>query len=142
MSNKFIDKSPFTREGTASHAIYIALAKAGKPLLMAEISKRAKVSFQKTETLVRAYMNPFHNAPMRRAGIAIVSGKEGYKLETCKSEPKAIRPPRGESTKTKAKSKSKKAPPKTSPAKARVSKDTLPAVLLPAISINEPSENK
>lgn len=130
MSNKFVEKSPFTREGTASRAIYVALAKSDKPLTMAEISKRSKVLFKKTETLVRAYMNPFHNAPMRRAGIAIVQDKDGFKLTTCKAEPKAHRPERGNakrknkvSPKPKAAKKvtkeaAKKSPPKKMPTPA------------------------
>ena len=118
MSNKFIEKCPFVREGTASRSIYMALAKSSKPLSMAEISKRAKVSFEKTQTLVRAYMNPFHNAPMRRSAVSIVLDKDGFKLASCKAEPNAKRPPRGEKAKKKIshKASKKKAGPKSSKA--------------------------
>lgn len=93
--SKKLPENPF-RDGSASHKLYTVLGKAEKPLTMAEISKRAKVPFEKAQTLVRAYQNPFHNAPLRRAGIAIANGKEGFALATCKAQPNAKRPERGE----------------------------------------------
>jgi hypothetical protein len=129
MKPKIAARCPF-RDGSNSRAIYLALAKSSKPLSMVEISKRAKVSFQKTETLVRAYMNPFHNATMRRIGIAIVHDKKGFKLAICKPQPKAKRPERGR--------KGKKARPKR--AVKRSARRRKPAVMPPPPPVAAPPE--
>src|SRR5437868_1753160 len=95
MSKKnLMGRCPF-RDGTASRKIYAALAGAKKSIAINEIAARAKVSLAKARTLVLAYMNPFHNAPMRREGVAVVQTGDGYKLVGCKPDPKARRPERG-----------------------------------------------
>ena len=114
MSSKYMELCPF-REGSASRKIYEVLARASKPLTMDEIASRSKVPHEKTVTLVSAYQNKFHNAPMRRAGVAIVRTDDGFGLDTCKADPDAIRPERGEGGKKAKKKAPKKAQSKPTP---------------------------
>ena len=108
--------NPFRNE-SASSKIYAVLAKATKPLAVKDIAERAKVSLEKTITLVNAYQNKYHNAPLRKIGAAVVHDKDGFRLSAIKPDKDAQRPPRG-----KAKSKKSAAKPK----KAKAAKKTKP----------------
>ena len=106
MGNKSLaDRTPFRRRGSASAKIYAVLSRTSKPLRAAEIAKLAKVSEKQARTLLAAYMNPYHNAPLRRAGLAITSHDGKFKLESAKPVPNAKRPERGTPSKAKKASK-------------------------------------
>ena len=118
MGNKSLaDRTPFRRRGSASAKIYAVLARASKALPAAEIAKRAKVSEKQARTLLAAYMNPYHNAPLRRAGLAITSHDGAFKLVNAKPVPNAKRPERGTPSKAKKASKPSKAARKKTPRK-------------------------
>ena len=127
MSKKLPD-NPF-RDGSASHKLYAALAKATKPLAMKEIADKAKVPLNRAITLVNAYQNTYHNAPLRKIGAAIVREKQGFELSTIKPDAKAKRPSRGKSKAT-PKLKKAKAAKKTKP-KAKPKATKKPAALKP-----------
>ncbi|HEY3324127.1 MAG TPA: hypothetical protein VGP72_26985 [Planctomycetota bacterium] len=94
MGKSLSERCPF-RAGTASHKIYAVLAGTRKSLPMKEISQRSKVGEPKTKTLIREYLSRWHNAPLRRAGIALRAKNGAFWLEACAADPKATRPPRG-----------------------------------------------
>src|SRR5262249_36497741 len=63
--------------------------------------KTKKVPLEKVKTLVAAYFNPMHNAPLRKIGVELIRDDEGQvKLKSCKADPKARRPERGNKKKT------------------------------------------
>ena len=108
MANKNLaTRSPFQRKGSASAKIYAVLAKSAKALPAAVIAQRAKISENQVRTLLAAYMNPYHNAPLRRAGVAITSNEGLFSLAATKATPNAKRPVRGSGSKKKAKKASK-----------------------------------
>lgn len=100
MAKSLVERCPF-REGSASHKIFVVLAKAAKPMRAEHIAKAAKVPVEKTATLLAAYKNPFHNAPLRRAGVSIESKAGQYVMATVKADPNAKRPERGQGKKRK-----------------------------------------
>ena len=114
MSKVIIERNPF-RQGTASRAVYGALAEAKKPLSADEVAKIAKVSGAKARTLLAAYRNPFHCAPLKKAGARLNLKDGKFSLEVCKPDPKARRPERGKAARMakKATKKSGKKPVKT-----------------------------
>jgi hypothetical protein len=57
--------------------------------------------------MLLAMRNVYHNAPLRRVGVAVTLGDEGYGLAHSKPQPKASRPERGVAKKRKT-SKAKK----------------------------------
>ena len=73
MNQELIDRCPF-RENTASRLLYLAIARAGE-LTKAEIAKAAHLSVAKVATLLAAYVNPMHRAPMDRVGVRLVRTK-------------------------------------------------------------------
>lgn len=96
MNQELIERCPF-REKTASRRLYLTLARADGPLTKAQIAKAAHLAVAKTATLLAAYLNPMHKAPLDRVGVRLVHAKEGgYSLESCKPKPNAKRPARGE----------------------------------------------
>lgn len=95
MNQELIDRCPF-REKTASRRLYLVIARSKGPMSKSEIAKDAHLSVAKTATLLAAYVNPMHKAPLDRVGVRLVRAKDGgYALETCKPKPKAKRPARG-----------------------------------------------
>jgi hypothetical protein len=95
MNQDLIKRCPF-HEKTASRRLYLSLARAERPLTKGEIAKAAHLTVAKTATLLAAYVNPMHKAPMDRAGARLVRTKDGgYTLQPCKPKPHAKRPPRG-----------------------------------------------
>ena len=101
-----VKRCPF-RPGTASRSLFTVLARSKKALPGAEVAKRAKVGQAKARTLLAACQNVFHNAPLRKAGVALLRDEEGgYFLRACEADPTAQRPPRGK-TERKAKRKAK-----------------------------------
>jgi len=95
VNQELIDRCPF-REKTASRRLYLVIARSKRPMRKSEIAKDAHLSVAKTATLLAAYVNPMHRAPMDRVGVRLVRTKDGgYALETCKPKPKAKRPARG-----------------------------------------------
>jgi len=133
----FLDKCPF-RDGTASKKIFVALATSKKPLALEQIAAKAKVSQDKARTLVAAYMNPFHNAPLRRVGVAVSHGKDGYSLSGCKADAKAKRPERGKkATKRRARMVKEKKTSKPRKAVARKAAEVKPTA--PAIAVEQAS---
>ena len=79
------------RQGSAMNKLFGAMARAGKPLPMHEIAKRAGVPIKRAQVLVCAMRNPFHNSSLRRAGIEVSLEKDGYSLAACAVDPKAHR---------------------------------------------------
>ena len=132
MGNKSLSaRSPFRRPTSASAKIYSVLAKASKPLKVEEVAKRAKVTQQQARTLLAAYRNPYHNAPLRRAGVEVTSEDGAFSLSAAKATPNAKRPERGSAQKSKKRRKAKarasaKPPKKASPKIA--TPDAAPAV--------------
>ncbi len=113
---------PF-REKTPSRRVYLALARSSTAMMRAEIARAAHLTAAKTTTLLAAYVNPMHRAPLERVGVRLSRGKDGgYKLETCKPKPKAQRPPRWKA-KTPVKKKEKKRVAKPSSSVARAAFD-------------------
>ena len=95
MNQELIDRCPF-REKTASRRLYLALARSEEPLTKAEIARAAHLTAAKTATLLAAYVNPMHKAPLDRTGVRLVRTKDkNYILESCRPNAKAKRPPRG-----------------------------------------------
>ena len=96
MNQELIDRCPF-REKTASRRLYLTLARADGALTKAQIAKAAHLTVAKAATLLAAYLNPMHKAPLDRVGVRLVRAKDGgYSLESCKPKPNAKRPARGE----------------------------------------------
>jgi len=86
---------PF-REQTASRRLFMAIARSERPLTKSEIARAAHLTAAKTATLLAAYLNPMHKAPLDRIGVRLVRTKEGsYTLESCRPKPNAKRPARG-----------------------------------------------
>lgn len=106
MSTNFTKRNPF-RPKSASSAIFEVLARAGKPLTAEEIRKKSKLPEAKVKTLLAAYVNPMHLAPLKRNGVALRKDEKGYSVVSVKSDPRARRPDRGQSKKRKP-SKSKR----------------------------------
>jgi hypothetical protein len=75
------------------------MAKASKPLFVEEVAKRAKIGIEQARTLLNAYKNPFHNAPLRRVGVEVISEKGAFSLSAAKAVPNAKRPERGSTKK-------------------------------------------
>lgn len=88
--NGFASKCPF-RKGTASEALYMALARTNRDMALAEIAAQAKLPEEKAKMFLIGYRNPVHNAPLRRIGIGIVRNDKGYRLALCEAEPEAKR---------------------------------------------------
>ena len=88
------ERCPF-REGSASFKLFMALAKSKQPLTAIDASKLAKIPLAKCETLLRAYRNPFHCAPLARSGVELTLKDGKFGLKFCKANPKARRPERG-----------------------------------------------
>jgi hypothetical protein len=135
MGNKNLAaRCPFRRPASASAKIYAVLAKASKPLKVEEVAKRAKVSQQQARTLLSAYRNPYHNAPLRRAGVQVTCEDGGYSLSVAKASPNAKRPERGSAQKlkkhrkAKAKARASAKPPKKASPKI-ATPDAAPAAL-------------
>ena len=105
-------RCPFLRPKSASAKLYAVLARAAKPLEAQEIAKRAKVTEKQARSLLAAYMNPYHNAPLRRVGVQITSADGKFRLTAAKATPNAKRPPRGSEAKKKAKKAAKPKPSK------------------------------
>ena len=121
MGNKSLaGRTPFRRRGSASAKIYAVLAKSSKPLPTEAVAKLAKMSAKQARTLLAAYMNPYHNAPLRRAGLAITSHDGAFKLVNAKPVPNAKRPARGAPSKAKKASKPGNAPKKKTSRKPKV----------------------
>jgi hypothetical protein len=90
----------------------MALARSDKALTAPEVARTAHVSAEKTLTLLNAYQNPYHCAGLSRVGVRLEKSADGYRLRTCKAQPDAKRPERGDrkpakKSETKAKSKPK-----------------------------------
>ena len=94
------------RPGTAAHAVVAVLLRAGgKTVAVGEIGKRGKMGGDKARHVIQTLQNPFHNAAIAKAGLAIKrSGDGGFSIASCKPNPKAHRP--------EAKKKAGKKPPK------------------------------
>ena len=113
---------PF-RDKTASKRLYLSLARSGAPMTKAQIARASHLTAAKTATLLAAYVNPMHRAPLDRVGVRLARADDGsYMLESCKPKPKAQRPPRGMKKKVEKKRKGKN---------AVVKRKVKPAELLP-----------
>jgi hypothetical protein len=99
MSNKTLtERNPF-REKSALSKIFEVLARSQKPLDVEEVAKRAKVPLGRTNRMLAAMANPFHNAGMRREGVQLVRKDGLLSLKTAVPDSKARRPERGVSKK-------------------------------------------
>ena len=107
MNQELFDLCPF-REKTASRRLYLTLARSDSPQSKGEIAKAAHLTVAKTATLLAAYVNPMHRAPLDRIGVRLVRTKDGnFTLEKCRPKPNAKRPARGQTTTPVKKSKGK-----------------------------------
>ena len=107
------------RPGTAAHAVIAVLLRAGgKPVTAGEIGKRGGLSADKAKRVLQTLQNPFHNAAIAKAGLAIKrSGDGGFSIASCRPNPTAHRP----EAKKKAGKKSPKRRSDKKPARKRVS---------------------
>jgi len=138
---KSFQGSPF-RKGCNMEKIYTVLARSAKPLALPLIAKHSHVNFGTTQRMVAAMRNEYHNAPLRRIGISVVNGKDGFALARIKPQPEATRPARGKSkSKSKGKSKksktvrTKKPAPAAPGARATAVSDTAPVQAAPTKTI-------
>ena len=105
-------RCPF-REKTASRRVYLTLARSENPMTKAQVARAAHLPVAKAATLLAAYLNPMHRAPMERVGVRLTRAKDGgFILESCKPKANAKRPPRGQRKTPMKKKKGKKRVPK------------------------------
>lgn len=94
MSEKTMMKKCPYKEGSNSRKIFAALARAGKKGLTAsEASRFSHVPADKTRTLLAAYRNSFHCSSLTRAGLQLALEDGRYRIELCKADQIAHRPP-------------------------------------------------
>ena len=82
------------REGSVAHAIVSVLLRAqGKAVAGGEIAKRTRLKEERVRQVLNALLNPFHNAAIAKAGLAIKRSDDGgFSIAKCKPNPKAHRP--------------------------------------------------
>src|SRR5579872_6962223 len=98
MSKSLIERNPF-RPKSALFSIYDVLARSQKPLDVEEVAKRAKVPLARTDRMLSAMGNFYHNSGMRRVGSAIERKDGLLTLKSVKADAKAHRPERGKAKK-------------------------------------------
>src|SRR5471032_2641702 len=89
-----IDRENPCKPGSAARRIVGVLLSSRKRSLAAkEIALRSKVSTQKVKQVVSALLNPFHNASIAKAGLAIKRAEDGgFFVAACRPKPNARRP--------------------------------------------------
>ncbi len=80
--------------GSAAHRIVnVLLSSRKRRLLASEIALRSKINTDKVRQVVSALLNPFHNARIAKAGLAIERAKDGgFFVRACRAKPNAHRP--------------------------------------------------
>ena len=80
--------------GSAAHRVVnVLLCSRKRSLLATEIAFRAKINTEKVEQVVSALLNPFHNASIARAGLAVKRSEDGgFFVQPCRPKPNARRP--------------------------------------------------
>ena len=92
-AKQLLNKCPY-RPGSASRAIFAALARGGKTgLTESQVSRTSHVPAAKTATLLAAYVNPFHCSSLTRVGIALIHEEDRYRLVERAPDLNAHRPP-------------------------------------------------
>lgn len=84
--------------GSAAHRIVgVLLSSRKRSLLATEIALRAKINTAKVRQVVSALLNPFHNASIAKAGLAVKRAEGGgFCVAACRPKPNARRPaPKG-----------------------------------------------
>ena len=89
-----IDRENPCKRGSAARKIVGVLMNSRKRSLAAtEIAFRAKINTRKVVQVVSALLNPFHNASIAKAGLAVKRAEDGgFFVEACRPKPKAHRP--------------------------------------------------
>ena len=89
-----IDRENPCQPGSAAHRIVGVLMSSRKRALLAtEIAFRAKINTRKVVQVLSALLNPFHNACIAKAGLAVKRDSDGgFFVEACRPKPKAHRP--------------------------------------------------
>src|SRR6185295_1400052 len=80
--------------GSAAHRIVgVLLSSRKRRLLASEIALRSKINTAKVRQVVSALLNPFHNASIAKAGLAVERAEDGgFFVKACRPKPKARRP--------------------------------------------------
>ena len=77
----------------ARRIVNVLLSSRKRSLAPAEIALRSKVNTQKVEQVVAALRNPFHNACIAKAGLAVKRAEDGgFFVAACRPKPNARRP--------------------------------------------------
>jgi hypothetical protein len=78
----------------ARRIVNVLLNSRKRSLAPTEIAFRAKIATQKVEQVVSALRNPFHNACIAKAGLAVERTADGgFCIKACRPKPDAHRPP-------------------------------------------------
>lgn len=90
-----IDRENPCKPGSAAFKIVgVLLSSRKRALLATEIAFRAKINTRKVVQVVSALLNPYHNASVAKAGLAVKRADDGgFFVEACRPKPKAHRPP-------------------------------------------------
>ena len=90
-----IDRENPCKPGSAARKIVGVLMNSRKRSLAAtEIAFRAKINTRKVVQVVSALLNPYHNASIAKAGLAVKRTHDGgITVEAIRPRPKAHRPP-------------------------------------------------
>jgi hypothetical protein len=89
-----IDRENPCLPGTAAHRVVNVLMQSRKrSLLPTEIAFRSKIATEKVVRVVSALLNPYHNAAIAKAGLAVKRTHDGgFSVEACRPKPNARRP--------------------------------------------------
>ena len=90
-------ENPCQPGSIARRIVNVLLSSRKRSLAAAEIALRSKVNTQKVERVVAALRNPFHNAAIAKAGLAVKRAEDGgFFVAACRPKPNARRPqPKG-----------------------------------------------
>lgn len=89
-----IDRENPCQPGSIARRIVGVLLNSRKRSLAAsEIALRSKINTQKVKQIVSALLNPFHNACIAKAGLAVKRAEGGgFFVTACRPKPNARRP--------------------------------------------------
>ena len=86
-------ENPCQPGSIARRIVNVLLTSRKRSLAATEIALRSKVNTQKVKQVVSALLNPFHNAAIAKAGLAVKRADDGrFFLAACRPKPHARRP--------------------------------------------------
>ena len=90
-----IDRENPCQPGSAARKIVGVLLNTRKrSLAPTEIAYRSKIAIQTVKQVVAALLNPYHNAAIAKAGLAVERTVDGrFCIKACRPKPDAHRPP-------------------------------------------------